>query len=167
MLRALQRDLLAVVFRAAVHAVLGSIPILAVLVIALNAVLPEPDPATGERAGSWLAPTVFTTAAAIYLALLFGLLYVNLARQESLRAFVGRRAATAANRIGAAAGRARSLLGPFLDALIGRAVAVGLVMVVAFLAIALLWIGATALRIAPWWTVAVVAASVVVIRILV
>jgi hypothetical protein len=164
MLRLLQRDSLAVVFRAAVHAFLGSIPILAVLVIALDAVLPKPDPASGERAGSWLAPTVCATAAAIYLALLFGLLYVNLARQESLRTFIGRRAATAANRIAAAAASARGFLGPLLDALIGRAVAVGLVIVAAFLAIALLWIGATALRIAPWWTVAIVAASVVVIR---
>lgn len=129
-------EFLPVVRRSAFSALACSIPILALLAMTLDAVLPRPDPATGQRADAWLLPVVLGGAAAVYLVLLLSHLYLGLVRKESVARFTGRQVRRTAQRIAAAAERVG--IGQLLDLLLARAVALALVLV-PLLGLALLW----------------------------
>jgi hypothetical protein len=154
-------DLGPLVVRSCFYALLWTIPILALLVIALNAVLPAPDPATGERAGAWLAPAVFGTAGSIYIALLLWHLYVHRIRKESVPAFLRHQVQNVGRRIAAA--RERAGVSTLLDALLARTVAVVLMVLGALLCIALVWLSTAALSATPWWALLTMVLLVIVL----
>lgn len=152
------RDLAPIVARSGFHALLLAVPLCALLVIGLNAVLSAPDPATGQRGGAWLAPAVVAGAASIYVALLFACTYLHAVRGESVAAFLRRQIQTLGRRIAATGQRAGA--STFLDGILTRTVAVALIVLGALLCALLLWLGIAALSAIPWWVLLVIAFAV-------
>jgi hypothetical protein len=138
-----------IVRRSGFYALVCGIPVLAVMAIVLNAILPAPDPSTGLRAGAWFGPLVLAAALAILLGLMLGYLYVHLVCKESVPALVRRQVRKAMRPIAAAIDRTD--IAGLLDPIRARAVVIALAALFVLLGLALLWIGFAVVKALPWW----------------
>ena len=147
--------------RSGLYALLCGIPILALMALLLNAILPAPDPATGLRA-AWLGPAVLAAGIATLLGLMGAYLYLHLVRRESVPVLARRQVRKVIRPIAVAIDRTD--IAGFLDPLRARAVAIAFVALFLLLGVALAWVGIAVVRAVPWWAALIMIAVVLVLR---